>query len=327
MIYSDRVYGTTEIIDPLILELMKSSGLERLKGVDQRGYFEPQFPGTAHSRFEHSVGVYLLLKKCQASIEEQVAGLIHDVSHGVFSHCIDYVLNTGSEEKQDLQDNIFKDFVKNTDIPAILTKHNMDISYILDEDNFPLKEKSLPDLCADRIDYSLRTAVIFNEIGDIELNRFFDNLSAKNSSWVFNNPESAREFAQLFYKLNSLYYAGLPTAIMFATVKDYLQHALMNKYISKEDLFTTDKNVLEKIEKHLDGDEKLKLLFDRMDGKIKIINNPDDFDIDILVKSRAVDPWCQSDGKIQKLSDIDKDWGKVVQDESIPKEYFLKFQK
>ena len=56
--------------------------------------------------------MYALLKKFGASTEEQIAGLIHDVSHSAFSHCIDYVLDEGSEKTHNHQDRIFATFVK-----------------------------------------------------------------------------------------------------------------------------------------------------------------------------------------------------------------------
>jgi len=164
MHYEDRVYGKVEITEPVILELINCPTFQRLKEIDQIGYFEPYFPGTAHSRFEHSMGVFLLLDKYKAPIEERIAGLIHDVSHSAFSHCIDYVLYIGSEKEHNHQDNVFDEFVRESQIPEILKKYNLDINYILDDNNFPLKEKDLPDLCADRIDYSFKTAVIFKEL-------------------------------------------------------------------------------------------------------------------------------------------------------------------
>ena len=67
MRYIDRIYGESEIAELVILELINFPTLQRLKEIDQVGYFEPYFHGTAHSRFEHSVGVYLLLKKYSAA--------------------------------------------------------------------------------------------------------------------------------------------------------------------------------------------------------------------------------------------------------------------
>jgi HD superfamily phosphohydrolase len=166
MEYQDRIFGECNIEEPVIVELIGSPALQRLKKIDQMGYQEPYFPGTAHSRFEHSVGVFLWLRKYGSSIEEQIAGLIHDISHGAFSHCLDYVLAQGAEQHQRYQDDILADFVKKSEIAGIIKKYGLDLDYILDENHFPLKEKPLPDLCADRIDYSIRDALCFGELRD-----------------------------------------------------------------------------------------------------------------------------------------------------------------
>ncbi|MCX6736486.1 MAG: HD domain-containing protein [Candidatus Parcubacteria bacterium] len=323
MDYEDRIYGKTEITEPVILELINSSTVLRLKEIDQAGYSEPHFPGIAHSRFEHSIGVYLLLKIYGASIEEQIAGLIHDVSHSAFSHCIDYALDVGSEKEHNYQDSVFDDFVRKSEIPVIIKKYNLDLEYILDDKNFPLKEKDLPDLCADRIDYSLRLAIISEEINNGIY--FLDNLIAEDGKWVFKNFESAQKYADLFLKLNTNYYAGLSSAVMFRTVGDYLRYALKQEYILEKDFYTTDKKVLDKIEKFLNKDEKLRLLFDRMNNKIKIINNPDNYDVIVFCKSRVVDPLFKKDGEMIRISEFDLNWDNIVRRESKPKQYFLKF--
>lgn len=324
MLYKDRIYGEFEITDSVILELINSPALQRLKEIDQIGYAEPHFPETRHSRFEHSLGVYLLLRRYGAPIEEQIAGLIHDVSHSAFSHCIDYVLDAGSEKEHTHQDNVFGDYIKKSEIPAILKKYNFNLDYILDDNHFPLKEKKLPDLCADRIDYSLRTAVIFGDLKDA--NYFLDNLVAENEGWIFKNFEAAKKYAELFLKLNIDYYSGLPSAVMFRTVGDYLRHALSKKYISETDLYTTDKIVLTKIEPHHKDDEQLKLLFDRMNNKIGCRIDPDNFDAEIFCKSRIVDPLFKENNTIKKLSEAEPDWMNILEQELKPKQYFLKFE-
>lgn len=323
MQYLDRVYGKLVIDEPVILELINSAPLQRLKNIDQIGYPEPYFPGGAHSRFEHSLGVYLLLRMFGAPLEEQIAGLIHDVSHSAFSHCIDYVLDAGSEKEHTHQDNVFDEFVRKSEIPEILKKYNLNLTYILDDKNFPLKEKDLPDLCADRIDYSLRTATIFKEIDNAQY--FLDNLLADNGSWIFRNLESAEKYAQLFLKLNTEYYAGLASAVMFRTAGDYLRYALSKKYISETDLYTTDRTVLEKIKPHLKADSNLSLLLERMNNKISFRNDPNDYTGKVFCKSRMVNPVCRHNKNTLRISEINNHWKDILKQEAKPKEYFLKF--
>lgn len=323
MEYQDRIYGKVEITEPVVLDLINCSTMQRLKGIDQAGYFTVYYPNTSYSRFEHSVGVYLLLKMYGASLEEQIAGLLHDVSHSAFSHCIDYVLDAGSQKEHDHQDNIFEDFVRKSEIPEIIKKNNLDLDYILDDSHFPLKEKNIPDLCADRIDYSLRAALVFKEIDNAKY--LLDNLTVENNQWVFKNFESARKFAEVFKKLNSYYYAGLLSAAMFKTVGDCLKYSLEKGYLSEADLYGTDLEVLKKIEANSVNDEKLKLLFDRMNNKIGFRNDPEDYESDIFCKSRIVDPLCHHNGGVKRVSQIDSQWKKILKEELKPKEYFIKY--
>ncbi len=333
MKYTDRVYGEFEIKESVILELINCPALQRLKEIDQAGYrplwLKPDaYTGEHdHSRFAHSLGVYLLLYKYNAPLQEQIAGLIHDVSHSAFSHCIDYVLDAGSEKEHSHQDNFFDSYVRKTEIPEIIKKLGFDLEYILDDKNFPLKEKSLPGLCADRIDYSLRTAVIFGELNEQDKNYLLKNLITESNNWVFKNYDSAKKYAELFLKLNTIYYSGLPSAVMFRAVGDYLRYALQKSYISENDLYTTDKAVVEKIKISLDRDDRLKLFWDRMNNKIKASNNPDNYDAQIFCKSRVVDPLFK-DGEVSKrVSEAEPIWGDIIKQELKPKQYFLKFEK
>lgn len=332
MTYQDRIYGEIEIETPVILELVNSKPLQRLKNIDQAGYpltyYNPLSLAVSeikHNRFEHSLGVYYLLKRFGASLEEQVAGLIHDVSHATFSYCIDYVLDVGSQKEQNHQDNVFNDFIKKSEIPGILKKHGIDMGYILEKENFPLLEKLLPDLCADRIDYSLRTAVIFREATKKESDYFLGNLVAINNNWVFQNFESAKKYAELFLKMNTFYFAGIHSAVMFRTVGDTLRYALEKGYISEADLYTTDEEVLGKIKQNL-GDEKLESLFDRMENKVKFKNDPQNYDAHVFCKSRIVNPLFKDKGGIKRVSEADTEWKEILEREMQPKEYFIKFE-
>jgi uncharacterized protein len=329
MNYKDRVYGEVEITEPVIFELINCQALQRLKEIDQAGYrplwVKPNVETGEydHSRFAHSIGVYLLLRKYNVSLEEQIAGLIHDVSHSAFSHCIDYILDAGSEKEHNHQDNMFDEFVRKSEIPEIFKKHNINLDYVLNDSNFPLKENNLPDLCADRIDYSLREAVIWKETSDSEY--FLKNLTAEKDKWIFKDFESAKKYAELFLKLNTDYFAGLSSAIMFCAVGDCLRYALSKGYISESDLYKTDKIVIEKVKSHINTDSKLSLLWERMNNKISAINNSGDYDRKIFCKSRVVDPLCFDDGEIKRVSEIEPSWADIIKQESKPKEYFVKF--
>jgi HD superfamily phosphohydrolase len=91
--------------DRLLLELINTPEMQRLRRIKQMGLTETVFPGATHSRFAHSLGVLhvarLFLDQFErawghALPEEQrtftlCAALLHDVGHGPFSHVFELV--------------------------------------------------------------------------------------------------------------------------------------------------------------------------------------------------------------------------------------------
>jgi HD superfamily phosphohydrolase len=328
MQYNDPIYGKHEIVEPAILELVACPAMQRLGGVSQAGYFEPFFPGTEHYRLEHSIGVYLLLHKFGAELPEQIAGLIHDVSHSAFSHCADYVFAEGSQKEQNHQDNVFDGYVRQSEIPGILKKYGLDLEYILEDKNFPLKENDLPDICADRIDYSLRTIWHFRKYAPEQAERIqsiLANLTVKDGRWIFADHAFAQDFANLFFYANKYFYSNIESAVMFRTTGDFLKQAIGKKYISSEDLYLTDREVLEKINRHLETDRELNELCERMNNRVGYTNDCRNYDAQVFCKSRVVDPLCQDGGSVRRVSEINPAWKLVIEAEMRPKEYFLKF--
>jgi len=117
----------------------------------------------------------------------------------------------------------------------------------------------------------------------------------------------------------------LISAIMFRTVGDCLRYALQKGYISEDDIYQTDKFVIDKIKSNLDKDKRLNLLFNRMNNKSKVINNPSYYDASVFCKSRVVDPLFKNNDKLKRVSEVDSKWKDIINRESVPKQYFLKF--
>ena len=150
----DIVYGKEEINEPILIELINSAPIQRLKGVSQFGIPDEYYHKKGFSRFEHSIGVLILLRRLNAKLEEQVAGLLHDVSHTAFSHLIDWVI--GDPSKEDYQDKTLLKTLEETEISQILKKYGFSPKKIAGIEKFFLLEQRAPNLCADRVDYTLR---------------------------------------------------------------------------------------------------------------------------------------------------------------------------
>ena len=125
----DTIYGEFDITEPLLIELINSKPVQRLKGINQGGpinFYEPQMTVT---RYEHSIGVMLLLRKLGASIQEQAAGLLHDVAHTAFSHVVDHVYKDNTHSYHDRQ---HKNVVEESEIPSILQQHAINIEQLME---------------------------------------------------------------------------------------------------------------------------------------------------------------------------------------------------
>ena len=169
MIISDVLYGEFEV-DQVVEELILSKSVQRLKGIHQTGASYLVNKEWNVTRFDHSVGVMLLVKKLGGSVEEQIAGLLHDVSHTAFSHVVDYVFDNRNES---YHEEIFSSVVKHSEIPAILAKYGYTYEEILlDDSKWTLLERSAPELCADRVDYTLRDMYTYGYISLEEAHSF-----------------------------------------------------------------------------------------------------------------------------------------------------------
>src|SRR6476620_5082416 len=117
MHWNDRVYRSVAIEEPEILHLIECPTFQRLKGIRQAGPSALAFPFKDVTRFEHCLGVYLLLRRLGADRREQVAGLLHDISHTAFSHAVDFVF---SSEEQNHHEALKHEFLERPDLVAAL---------------------------------------------------------------------------------------------------------------------------------------------------------------------------------------------------------------
>lgn len=172
----DELYGEHLISEPILVDLLHSPALLRLQGVCQHGV--TGFLGITHriTRLEHSVGAFLMVRTVGASIEEQIAALLHDISHTTLSHVVDWALSKDGEES--FHEVHKMRYVNMTNLLEILDSHGFGESQTLEEHLFPLVEQPSPHLCADRLDYALRDAVGFGYLSLDEAKQVLSSLRA-----------------------------------------------------------------------------------------------------------------------------------------------------
>lgn len=109
--FQDPVWGQVAVHDPLLLALIDSRAVQRLRQVRQLGVGHFTFLGAEHSRFAHSLGALHLMGVALDHLEAheglalapgerqaaEAAALLHDVGHCAFSHTMEPVLGVRHE--------------------------------------------------------------------------------------------------------------------------------------------------------------------------------------------------------------------------------------
>ncbi len=204
--------------------------MQRLKSVNQYGIQNLFNLDHFTSRYDHCLGVYLLLRNLNASREEQVAGLVHDIAHTAFSHVIDYVFNQAAT--QNVHEQFHREIIFNSPIPQIVHNYGLNIECIVDKHNYCLLEQDLPQLCADRVDYFLRDSLIYGISSPDEINLLFNSLATYQGEIVLTNQKAALMMAEKFMQTCVEFWSEPRQCGGYALMADIIRRAVDKKILT-----------------------------------------------------------------------------------------------
>lgn len=168
MLY-DIIHGNISLCETA-KKIIDTIEFQRLREIKQLGCCYLVFPCAVHTRFEHSIGVYHLAKQYVdiLNVDDQyfterericisIAGLIHDIGHGPYSHLFDDIVP--KDKHHEYRSGII--------LKRMNTKYNLgfsgeEVSFIIDVIN-PTKEgykyqivSNKNGIDVDRFDYLMR---------------------------------------------------------------------------------------------------------------------------------------------------------------------------
>lgn len=298
MHWNDRVYGEVTVDDPRLHGLIACPTFERLKGIRQAGPSAFAFPFKTVTRHEHSLGVYHLLRILGADLREQVAGLLHDISHTAFSHAVDFVF---ASEEQNHHEQLKHEFLHRADIVEALRPLGFAPEEFLDDSVYPLLERPLPWLCADRVDYFFRDGLACGEMNHEDVARTLAHLKVIDRTIVITDVDVAREAVATYAAMNRSWWAGPTEAFIYNEFADVLREGFRLEILHEDDLLADDAHVLAKLRAttspliagKLDG--ILNLRAERIAGYVPRI----------VPKLRWLDPPVLDGPTVKRLSEID----------------------
>ena len=315
-VWGERVVFT----DDVERAILKTRCIERMKDVDQSGparLFGPRVP--KFTRYEHSIAVYALVKRFGLSKKEQLAALLHDVSHTVFSHVADYLFTKDMQENIETawQDKEHLNILKMFKIQDLIAKFNLTLDD-LDPENPKYKalDSKLPDMCADRIQYNIHTGVIFGLITKKDARDIVNNLNYKNEKWFFTDKGIAKKFAKLSIYFTKNFWGAAWNSSMnihFAiAIKQAMQYSKETGEISLtfNDLYTTDSLFMKKLLFIASKCQKVNLALQQCKQPVQKIHGCTYKKIHICPKFRGIDPLILQNDEFVRLSDIDAEFAK-----------------
>ncbi len=309
------VYGSVEVKEPVLLELLESAAFERLKGVNQYGIMAFVKPEQKYTRYTHSLGVFYLLRRFGAPLEEQVAGLLHDVSHTTFSHVADFLHNS-IQDKYSYQDSIFAWYLEKTGLLAILKKHGMErVAQFGNGVEYKMLKADLPNLCADRLEYNIYGGYVEGWINEEQMRAMVDSISYQDDQWMFKDASLAKQFAKISVDLSVQNWCSAQNAFVSTAMANLLKRGFALNIITQDDFhFSTDQQVWDKL--RASDDSEMKKLFAMIDNQETGYGKgtKEKHDLYFKGKFRGVDPLVLSNGKATRLTEVDPSFGDYLKE-------------
>ena len=189
----DPVHSYIHINYEIVWNCLDSKEFQRLRRIRQLGGDFQVYPTAEHSRFSHSLGVYEIVRRMVTEIKSlsmelseydkicvMLAGLLHDVGHGPFSHAFEHITNHSHE------DYTAKIILGGTKLNRVL----IEVSPRLPEDIVSIIEHNHPNdilnqiisgqLDADRMDYLLRDSYFSaTSYGQFDLERILRTMRVR----------------------------------------------------------------------------------------------------------------------------------------------------
>lgn len=194
----DPIHGYIHVDLQVIWDCINAKEMQRLRRIHQLGGDFQVYHTAEHSRFSHSLGVYEIVRRMVHEIDQlnevlsdyekavaMLAGLLHDIGHGPFSHAFEGISSYKHEEYT------VKIILEDSEIHQILQACDAR----LPEDVASIIQYRHPKECmnqlvsgqldADRMDYLLRDAYFTGtSYGKFDLERILRTIRVKNGKIV-----------------------------------------------------------------------------------------------------------------------------------------------
>lgn len=247
----DPIHGYIHVDLQVIWDCINAREMQRLRRIHQLGGDFQVYHTAEHSRFSHSLGVYEIVRRMVYEIPQlnqelsdyekatvMLAGLLHDIGHGPFSHAFEGISIYKHEEYT------VKIIMEDTEIHQILVACHPDLA----RDVARIIQYTHPKECmnqlvsgqldADRMDYLLRDAYFTGtSYGKFDLERILRTIRVINGKIVVKESgiHSVEDYIMARYHMYWQVYLH-PVARSYEALLSLIFHRMKVLYKQQPDL-------------------------------------------------------------------------------------------
>ena len=295
-------------VPAFLQEAAKTSAMQRLQDVGMNCGCEytsfPMFAGIGpYSRFDHSVGVGLIVWHFTKSMEQAMAGLLHDIATPVFAHVIDFL--HGDHMNQESTEAGTGQWIRGSgELHRVLEKFEIPVEAVEDYHRYPIADNDSPRLSADRLEYTLGNAVNYGIATKAQVRTWYADLAVgvnedDEPELMFSHREAAEGFAMAALECSKIYVAD-PDRYAMEALAGLLKQAIDQGILEEADLYKQEKDIITRLKQ-----SPMKAQWERFCGYREIICR----DIPgkgegwkrIFAKKRCIDPFVKELGRVSHI--------------------------
>ena len=226
--------------------------VRRLKGVGMNcGCEYTSFPLfrdlKPYSRFDHSLGVALIVWHFTHDPKQAVAGLLHDVSTPVFAHVVDF-LNGDYLVQESTESGTAERIALSEELQAELRALRLTTEDVCDYHRYPIADNDSPRLSADRLEYTLGNCLNYGIRTEEQVRAFYEDLTVTaaedgQNELAFRTPALACDFASAALVCSEIYVSDEDRCAM-QMLSELLRFALSRGVLQRSDLYRDEPTVI-----------------------------------------------------------------------------------
>jgi hypothetical protein len=284
-------------IPSFLLPYTEAEEMQRLKKVDMNCGMNftsvPLFQKIEpYTRYEHSLGVALIIYHFTQNRPQSLSGLFHDISTPAFSHVIDF-MNGDALKQESTEDKTLQILKDSKQITGLLKMDHLDLCQVSDYHRYPIADNDSPKLSSDRLEYTIGAAIDYGFATAEQLQPLYDDIVVgtnehHETELVFQHEEKALQFG-LYALRNGDVFTSKEDRYCMERLAMLVRKAMQAEILNEKDIYTDEEHVVGIL---LNSELSQQWQEYRQIAKVITSSEPKEGWIQIAAKKRYIDPYC-----------------------------------